>query len=98
LSTICIPLCFRTPTFAASDRKVFLFQLTGLQPARRKSTVRKLAATLFAGRDVNEAQLNAWFGWRGGGMASLYSKEANRKRMSKSTGQLLSIRPGTNDE
>jgi integrase len=60
--------------------------------------VRKLAATLFAERGANEAQLDAWFGWRGGGMAALYTRKANRRRMSKGMGHLLSQNTAANDE
>ena len=43
--------------------------------------LRKLGATRAADNGATEAQLEAIFGWRGGGMASLYTRQANRKRL-----------------
>jgi integrase len=47
--------------------------------------VRKLAATREANAGASEATLEAIFGWRGGHMASLYTRTANRKRLAKGT-------------
>ena len=45
--------------------------------------VRKIAATTAANHGATAAELEAIFGWRGGGMASLYTREADRLRLSK---------------
>jgi integrase len=45
--------------------------------------VRKIAATRAADSGATEAQLEAIFGWHGGQMAALYTRAANRKRLSK---------------
>jgi integrase len=52
----------------------------------RKSAhgVRKLSATRVAEAGATVAELEAMFGWNGGTMASLYTKSANRKRLSAS--------------
>lgn len=52
--------------------------------------LRKLAATRLADAGATVAQLEAWFGWRGGGMASHYTRNADRKRLSRSAASLLS--------
>jgi hypothetical protein len=51
--------------------------------------VRKLAATTMADNGATEAQLEAVFGWRGGGMASLYTRSANRKRLARDSMSML---------
>jgi len=43
--------------------------------------VRKIAATRAANSGATVAQLEAIFGWSGGTMASLYTREADRKRL-----------------
>src|SRR5262245_48431001 len=43
--------------------------------------VRKIAATRAANSGATVAQLEAIFGWTGGAMASLYTREADRKRL-----------------
>jgi len=45
--------------------------------------VRKIAATRAANAGATEAELEAIFGWRGGRMASLYTREANRRRLAQ---------------
>lgn len=45
--------------------------------------LRKAAATRFANAGATVAQLEAWFGWQGGGMASLYTRTADRERLAK---------------
>lgn len=49
----------------------------------RKSAhgVRKIAATRAANAGATVAELEAIFGWRGGAMASLYTREADRRRL-----------------
>lgn len=44
---------------------------------------RKIAATRAADNGATVAQLNAIFGWRGTAMASLYTEEADRKRLAR---------------
>ena len=43
--------------------------------------VRKIAATRSANAGATVAQLEAIFGWQGGAMASLYTREADRRRL-----------------
>ena len=43
--------------------------------------LRKALATRLANMGASEAELEALFGWRGGGMASLYTRKANRVRL-----------------
>lgn len=52
----------------------------------RKSAhgIRKIAATRCADAGASVAQLNAIFGWTGSAMASLYTAEADRKRLARS--------------
>jgi integrase len=45
--------------------------------------VRKIGATRAANNGATVAELEAIFGWSGGGMASLYTKAADRKRLSR---------------
>lgn len=54
--------------------------------------LRKLAATRLAEAGATVAQLEAWFGWRGGGMASLYTRKADRVKLAKSAGVLLAAK------
>jgi integrase len=51
--------------------------------------LRKIAATRAADRGATEAQLEAIFGWTGGRMASLYTRSANRRRLSVGAMHLL---------
>jgi integrase len=51
--------------------------------------LRKAAATRAADNGATEAQLEAIFGWSGGRMASLYTRAANRKRLSVGSMHLL---------
>ena len=45
--------------------------------------IRKIAATRAAENGATVAELEALFGWHGGGMASLYTRDADRARLSK---------------
>jgi hypothetical protein len=45
--------------------------------------VRKIAATRAAQNGATVAELEAIFGWHGGGMASHYTREADRVRLAK---------------
>jgi integrase len=45
--------------------------------------VRKIAATRAAENGATVAELEAIFGWHGGGMASHYTREADRVRLAK---------------
>jgi integrase len=51
--------------------------------------LRKTAATRAANAGATEAQLEAIFGWNGGAMASLYTRTANRRRLSLEAMPLL---------
>ena len=51
--------------------------------------LRKAGATRAANNGATEAQLEAFFGWRGGGMASLYTREANRAKLARDTAAML---------
>lgn len=53
--------------------------------------LRKAAATRMAEAGASEADLEAVFGWRGGRMASLYTKKANRERIGR-RGALLMLK------
>jgi hypothetical protein len=46
--------------------------------------VRKIGATRAADNGATVAELEAIFGWHGGGMAALYTRAADRKRLAKS--------------
>jgi len=45
--------------------------------------LRKVGATRAAENGATVAELEALFGWRGGTMASLYTRDANRARLAK---------------
>jgi integrase len=45
--------------------------------------LRKACATRFANCGFTEAELESWFGWRGGRMASLYTRQADRVRLAR---------------
>jgi integrase len=45
--------------------------------------LRKAAATRLADSGATEAELEAIFGWRGGRMASLYTRNADRIKLAK---------------
>ena len=51
--------------------------------------LRKAGATRAANNGATEAQLEAIFGWRGGGMASLYTREANRAKLARDAAVML---------
>lgn len=57
--------------------------------------LRKLAATIAAENGATEGELEAMFGWRGGRMASHYTKSADRKRLGIEGSRKL---PGTSAE
>lgn len=50
-------------------------------PARSAHGVRKIGATRAADNGATVAQLEAIFGWSGGGMAALYTRAADRRRL-----------------
>jgi integrase len=50
---------------------------------------RKVAATRAAENGATTSQLNAVFGWKGVRMASLYTQEADRKRLAREAAGLL---------
>lgn len=51
--------------------------------------VRKIGATRCAEMGLTVSELEAWFGWTGGAMASHYTKTADRKRLSKQAAEKL---------
>jgi hypothetical protein len=61
--------------------------------------MRKIGATRAANEGATVAELEAIFGWQGGGMASLYTRAADRARLAKgamaklagTTGKLFGI-------
>ena len=57
--------------------------------------VRKIAATRAANRGATVAQLEAIFGWSGGGMASLYTRLADRERLAREAMHKLGNEPRT---
>jgi integrase len=52
--------------------------------AKSAHGVRKIGATRAAENGATVAELEAIFGWSGGGMASLYTRAADRARLAKS--------------
>ncbi len=58
--------------------------------------LRKAAATRAADNGATERQLEAMFGWKGGRMASHYTRSANRERLSIGAAELLSRRKSVN--
>ncbi len=56
--------------------------------------VRKIAATRAANNGATVAELEAIFGWIGGGMASLYTREADRRRLAQNAIEKMN-KPGT---
>lgn len=51
--------------------------------------LRKAGATRAAEQGASESELEAIFGWRGGRMASLYTRQANRERLAKKAAEKL---------
>jgi hypothetical protein len=52
--------------------------------------VRKIGASRAAENGATVSELEALFGWQGGGMASLYTRAADRARLSKAViGKLI---------
>lgn len=51
--------------------------------------LRKLAATKAAEAGATVNQMEAWFGWEGGGMASHYTKRADRQRLAAQLGEKM---------
>jgi site-specific recombinase XerD len=58
--------------------------------------VRKIAATTCADNGATVTELEAIFGWQGGGMAALYTRAADRKRASARAMAMME-RPGVRD-
>jgi integrase len=56
--------------------------------------VRKIGATRAAENGATEKELDAIFGWIGGGMAKLYTESANRARLSKGAASKLGKNAG----
>jgi site-specific recombinase XerD len=59
--------------------------------------LRKALATRLANEGATTHELEALFGWRGGGMASLYTRRANRTKLAGSAMDKLSSERGAND-
>lgn len=51
--------------------------------------LRKAAANRLAESGATVSQLDAWFGWTGGKMASLYTRQANKVRLTREAAKLL---------
>ena len=51
--------------------------------AKSAHGVRKIGATRAAENGATVAELEAIFGWQGGGMAALYTRAADRARLAK---------------
>ena len=56
---------------------------------------RKAAATRAANAGATVAELEAIFGWQGGAMAALYTRAADRRRLSQGAMHKLQGRGGT---
>jgi site-specific recombinase XerD len=59
--------------------------------------LRKALATRLADEGATAHELEAVFGWRGGGMASLYTRKANRTKLAESAMDKLSRERGENN-
>lgn len=57
--------------------------------------VRKIGATRAAENGATVSELEALFGWRGGGMASLYTRDADRARLARGAAHKLNREVGT---
>jgi hypothetical protein len=57
--------------------------------SRISAWLRKAGATRAANNGATEAQLEAMFGWRGGGMASLYTRKGNRTKLARDGAVML---------
>jgi integrase len=58
--------------------------------------LRKIGATRAANNGATVSQLEALFGWSGGGMASLYTRNADRARLGRqAAGMLVKNDPAT---
>jgi integrase len=62
--------------------------------AKSAHGVRKIGATRAANNGATVAELEAIFGWQGGGMASLYTRAADRARLAKGAMAKLDRTPG----
>lgn len=51
--------------------------------------LRKAAATRMADNGATESQLEAVFGWRGGRMAAVYTRKANRSKLARSAAGMM---------
>lgn len=60
--------------------------------------IRKFAATNAANNGATVAQLEAIFGWQGGQMAALYTRGANRRRLSLEAMHMLERAPVTQEK
>jgi integrase len=65
-------------------------------PDKSAHGLRKIGATRAAENGASEAELEAIFGWRGGYMASLYTRAANRKRLAIAA--MTKLKKGTSAE
>lgn len=72
----------RQPMTKESFGNWFRKACTAAGVAKSAHGLRKAAATRAANAGFSEAQLEARFGWRGGRMASLYTKSMDRERLS----------------
>ena len=57
--------------------------------------VRKIAATVAAENGATESELDAIFGWTGGRMSALYTRQANRARLAAGAAEKLKSIPST---
>jgi hypothetical protein len=84
--------CFAARGFETRDNARRLFRFAHVGSAHG---VRKIAATRAANAGATVAQLEAIFGWRGGTMASLYTRTADRRRLALESMHKLSNDTGT---
>jgi integrase len=73
----------RQPLTKESFGNVFREACTKAGVEKSAHGVRKIGATRAANAGATVAELEAIFGWHGGGMASLYTRTADRRRLSK---------------
>jgi integrase len=82
------------PLTKESFGNVFRLACNAAGVAKSAHGVRKIGATRAANNGATVAELEAIFGWQGGGMASLYTRAADRARLAKGAIAKLDRTPG----
>jgi hypothetical protein len=82
------------PLTKESFGNLFRAACTAAGVAKSAHGVRKIGATRAANAGATVAELEAIFGWQGGGMASLYTRTADRARLAKGAMSMLARTTG----